>query len=133
MKTGMLAAKAVLTDPANIEPFVLTKQAPGNRDSTGVFVPGGETVFPDLEGSVQPLDGKSRAQLPEAERLLDAICILFWTTDHDAISPLRIGTEQTDSDLITWNGLTWAVRVVHDLATYGHIEVFATRLEGQDG
>lgn len=133
MKTGMLAAQAVLTDKANIEPFILTKQAPGDRDETGVFVPGGETVFPDLEGSVQPLDGESRLQLPEGERLLDAICILFKTTDHDAISPLRIGAVQTDSDLITWDGLNWAVRVVHDMASYGHIEVFATRLEGQNG
>ena len=133
MKTGMLAAQAVLTDQANIEPFVLTKQAPGIRDLTGVYVPGAETVFPDLEGSIQPLDGKSREQLPEAERLLDAICILFGTTDHDAISPLRIGTAQTESDIITYNGLDWAVRVAHDMATYGHLEIFATRLENQNG
>lgn len=133
MKTGMLAAQAVLIDQANIEPFVLTKQAPGDRDATGVYIPGTETIFPDLEGSIQPLDGKSREQLPEGERLLDAICILFQTTDHDAISPLRIGTVQTESDLITYNGLTWAVRVVHDMATYGHLEIFATRLENQNG
>lgn len=133
MKTGMLAAKAVLTDPANIEPFILTKQAPGDRDDEGVFIPGAENVFPDLEGSIQPLDGKSRSQLPEGERLLDAICVLFGTVDHDAISPLRVGAEQTESDFITWNSLDWAVRVVHDMATYGHLEVFATRLENQDG
>ncbi|MCK5133223.1 MAG: hypothetical protein KAR40_13860 [Candidatus Sabulitectum sp.] len=133
MKTGTLASKAVLSDQANIEPFILTKQHPGGRDDTGEYIAGSDIVFPNLEGSVQPLDGKSRLQLPEGERLLDAICILFHTLDHDAIAPLRIGKSQTESDTITWNGLLWAVRVVYDMASYGHLEVFATRLEGQDG
>lgn len=133
MKTGMLAAKAVLQDPANTELFTLTKQNPGDRDDDGIYVPGEDACFPDLSGSIQPLDGKSRLQLPEGERLFDAICILFCTTDHDAIGPLRIGETQTESDIITWNNLKWAVRVVHDMASYGHIEVFATRLEAQDG
>jgi len=132
-KAGQLAARAVLRNPRNTESFSLTKQAAGDRDDEGVYVPGEETVFPDLTGSVQPLDGKSRNDLPEAERLFDAICILYETTDHDAISPLRIGEEQTESDLITWNSLVWAVRVVHDMATYGHLEIYATRLENQDG
>lgn len=132
MRTGMLASKSVLTSSTNTEPFILTKQGVGSRDATGVYVPGADQVLP-LIGSVQPLDGKSRAQLPEGERLLDAICVLFYTTDHDAIAPLRIGAAQTNSDTITWNGLQWAVRVVHDMASYGHLEVFATRLEGQNG
>lgn len=132
-KTGQLAAAAVLRDPANIESFTLKKQAPGDRNDDGVYVPGVETSFPDLHGSVQPLDGKSREELPEGERLFDAICILFETLDHDAISPLRIGSVQTESDIIVYNGLNWAVRVVHDMASYGHLEIYATRLENQDG
>lgn len=133
IRTGQLAAAAVLRDPANIEPFVLKKQAPGDRDDNGVYVPGAETIFPDLRGSIQPLDGKSREALPEGERLFDAICILFETLNHDAISPLRIGTVQTESDVIIYNGLNWAVRVVHDMASFGHLEIYATRLENQDG
>ena len=74
-KTGQLASKAVLTSPDNIEPFVLKKQATGDRDTTGVYVPGAVSNF-DLEGSVQPLDGKSREELPEAERLMDSLCFL---------------------------------------------------------
>lgn len=133
VKTGQLAAAAVLRDTANIESFTLKKQAPGDRNADGIYVPGAETVFPDLQGSVQPLDGKSREELPEGERVFDAICILFETLDHDAISPLRIGTVQTESDLIVYNDLTWAVRVVHDMASYGHLEIYATRLENQNG
>lgn len=130
-KTGQNAAKAVLRNPANIESIVLKKQAPGSRVA-GIYTPGAESSF-SIDASVQPLDGKSRNELPEGERLFDAICILFETTSHDAISPLRIGTVQTESDIIVYNGLNWAVRVVHDMATYGHLEVYATRLENQDG
>lgn len=132
-KTGQLAAAAFLGDPSNTESFDLIKQAPGDRDSTGEYDSGAETEFPDLVGSIQPLDGKSREELQEGERLFDAICILYETTDHDAIAPLRVGTTQTDSDIIVYNGLNWAVRVVHDMATYGHLEIYATRLENQDG
>ncbi|MCK5617397.1 hypothetical protein KAR91_86845, partial [Candidatus Pacearchaeota archaeon] len=65
---------------------------------------------------------------------LDAISILFETTDFDAISPIRIGKNQTDSDIVIPNvtGISYAVRVSHDMSTYGHLEIFATRLEGQD-
>lgn len=132
-KIGQNAAIAVLRNPAFVESFSLKKQAPGDRNDDGVYVPGAETIFPNLQGSIQPLDGKSRQELPEGERLFDAICILFETLNHDAISPLRIGTVQTESDIIVYNGLNWAVRVVHDMATFGHLEIFATRLENQDG
>lgn len=131
-KTGSLAAQAVLTDPANIELFVLIRQDSGDRDNTGVYDPGfGNNE--ELLGSVQQLDGKSRAQLPEGERLLDAIIILHKTTDHDLVAPLRIGELQTDSDTIVWNNLNWAVRAVNDFASYGHMDIIATRIEGQNG
>lgn len=132
-KIGQNAAISVLRNPAFIESFTLKKQGSGDRDDDGVYVPGAETTFPGLEGSIQPLDGKSREELPEGERLFDAICILFETLNHDAISPLRIGTVQTESDIIFYNGLNWAVRVVHDMASFGHLEIYATRLENQDG
>ena len=132
LKTGQLSAKIVLRNPRNIEPFLLIKQAPGERDSTGVYVPGNESQY-SLDGSIQPLDGKSRNELPEGERLSDAICILFETTCNDDIRPLRIGSVQTESDIVVYNGLQWAVRVVHDMSTFGHLEIYATRLENQDG
>jgi len=131
-KIGHNAAISVLRNPDFIESFALKKQAPGDRGDDGIYVPGAETIW-YLQGSVQPLDGKSREELPEGERLFDAICILFETLDHDAIAPLRIGAAQTESDIIVYNGLDWAVRVVHDMATFGHLEIYATRLEGQDG
>lgn len=132
IRTGMLAAKAFLRNPRNIETFTLIKQAAGSRDSTGVFVPGTETST-DLIGSVQPLTGSDRQALPEGERLLDAKCVLYETTNQDDIRPLRIGTAQTDSDIIEYKGIKYAVRLVHDMSDYGHLEIHATRIEGQDG
>jgi hypothetical protein len=131
-KTGQMAAKIVLGNPRNTESFSLSKQSEGGRDDTGVYVPGVVTTL-NLQGSIQPLTGKSREELPEGERLFDAICILYPTLDHDAISPLRVGSVQTESDIIIYNNLNWAVRVVHDMATFGHIEIYATRLENQNG
>lgn len=132
MRTGQLAAQSFLRNPRNIEDFTLKKQASGSRDETGVFDPGAESIL-SLTGSVQPLDGKSRLELPEGERLLDSICVLLLTNDSDLVSPIRTGTQQTDSDIIVYNGFDWAVRVVHNMADYGHLEIYATRLENQDG
>jgi len=131
-KTGQMAAKIVLGNPRNTESFSLSKQSEGGRDDTGVYVPGVVTTL-NLQGSIQPLTGKSREELPEGERLFDAICILYPTLDHDAISPLRVGSVQTESDTIIYNGLNWAVRVAHDMATFGYLEIYATRLENQNG
>lgn len=133
-RIGQNSAKAVLRNPAFIEQFTLTKQAPGDRDSTGVYIPGAETIT-DESGNIQPLNGKQRQELLEGERSMDAICILFETGNYDAISPLRIGTAQTDSDIVTplATGINYAVRVVHDMSSYGHLEIFATRLEDQNG
>lgn len=134
-KIGQNSAKSVLRNPAFIEQFTLAKQDSGDRDATGVYDPGDDNVFPDEYGSIQPLDGKQRQELQEGERLLDGICILFETMNFNAISPLRIGAGQTDSDIVTpkSTGINYAVRVVHDMSAYGHLEIFATRLEGQSG
>jgi hypothetical protein len=133
-KIGQNASKAVLRNQASIEQFTLIKQNPGIRVK-GIYTPGSDNTFPNEFGSIQPLDGKSRSELPEGERLLDAKCILFETSDYNAISPLRIGTKQTDSDIIipAISGIRYAVRVVYNMSTYGHLEVYATRLEGQNG
>ena len=132
-KTGQNAAATVLRNPANIVPFTLKKQTTSTRVK-GIWQQGTPVIIPDLLGSIQDLDGKQRLELPEAERKHVAICVLYETTDHDAVSPLKIGTNQADSDIIVpdYDGLEYAVRVVHDFATYGHLEIYATRLEGQN-
>ncbi len=133
MPTGAMSAMAFLRNQRNIQTFTLIRQEAGSRDSEGKYVPGNDIIDPDASGSVQPLDGQQRLELPEAERLFDGKCILYLTDDFDSIRPLRIGTSQTDSDIVEYKGIQYAVRVVHDMSDYGHLEIYATRLEGQDG
>ena len=71
--------------------------------------------------------------MPEAERLSEAKTVLFNTTDRDKIRPLRVGTSQTDSDVIVVDNLRWSVRAVDDWSDFGHIKAICTRLEEQDG
>lgn len=131
--TGAMSAMTFLRNPRNIQTFTLIRQEPGSRNSEGVYVPGLDIIDPDATGSVQPLDGQQRLELPEAERLMDGKCVLYLTDDFDSIRPLRIGTSQTDSDKIEYKGIQYAVRVVYDMSDYGHLEIYATRLEGQNG
>lgn len=133
-RIGIGAAQMVLRNPAFIEPFTLTRQAPGTR-SKGIYQPGALTSS-DLEGSIQDLTGEERRALPEAYREDDAVCVLYETQDHDLIRALRRGaSDQTNPDIITRasTGFQYAVRVVHDMADYGHVEIHATKIEGQDG
>lgn len=131
VRTGVNAAKVVLRNPRNIEEFTLTRQAVGSRVA-GEFIPGAPTVT-TLEGSVQPLSGADRKDLPEGERLFEAKCILFETLDGSVVRPVRKGTAQTDADLVEYKGIQYAVRFVDDMSGYGYIEIHATRIEGQNG
>ena len=123
----------LLTNNRFARSFTLKKQAVGDRsDSTGEWVPG-NTTETSLKGSIQPATKSQRLQLPEAERLDEAIAVYFKTTDRDDIRPLRIGTAQTDSDIIAIDNLNWAVRAADDWSDFGHITAICTRLEAQNG
>ena len=132
MRIGRRSSR-LLTTNRHARTFVLIKQAVGSRDENGRWVAGVETSYPDLKGSIQPVDKSQRLQLPEAERLDEAISVFFKTTDRDAIRPLRVGSVQTDSDIIQADGLNWAVRAVDDWHDHGHITAICTRLEAQNG
>ena len=131
MRIGRRSSK-LLTTNRHARAFVLIKQAVGSRDEKGRWVAGAETQT-NLKGSIQPAGQSQRLQLPEAERLDEAISVFFQTTDRDIIRPLRVGTKQTDSDTIQVDGLNWAVRAVDDWHDHGHITAICTRLEGQNG
>ncbi len=112
--------------------FTLTQQATGSRDSEGLWVEGAETSA-TLKGSIQPSTDKERLQLPEGERASEAITVYINTTDKDAISPIKVGTTQADSDIITVDSLNYAVRSVTPWFDFGHLQAIAVRLEDQDG
>jgi len=112
--------------------FTLTQESTGSRDSDGLWIDGTQTST-TLKGSVQPSTDKERLQLPEGERASEAITVYINTTDKDAISPIKVGTTQADSDIITVDGLNYAVRSVTPWFDFGHLQAIAVRLEGQNG
>jgi hypothetical protein len=99
-------------------------------------------VFPELSlsprsqqdpGGLQPSTDKERLQLPEGERAMEAITVYINTLIKDTISPIKVGLTQADSDIITDDGLDYAVRSVTPWNDFGHLKAIATRLEDQDG
>ena len=114
--------------------FVLVQYLSGSRNAdTGRWEKGLATRTPSCTGNIQPATTTERLQLPEAERLSEAIMIYFITMEKDDIRSLRIGLQQSPPDIIEYDGLQWAVRSVKDWHTSGHLEVLCTRLENQDG
>jgi len=111
--------------------FTLTQESTGSRVD-GLWVDGTQVVT-TLKGSIQPSTDKERLQLPEGERAMEAITVYINTTDKDAISPIKVGSTQTDSDIITVDSLDYAVRSVSRWHDFGHLTAIATRLEGQNG
>ena len=111
--------------------FTLTQQATGSRVG-GLWIDGVETST-TLRGSVQPSTDNERLQLPEGERVSEAITVYINTTDKDAIRPIKVGVSQSESDIITVDNLNYAVRSVTPWFDFGHIQAIAVRLEDQDG
>ena len=123
----------LLTSSRYAVPFVLVQYLSGSRNAdTGRWENGVETRT-NYTGNIQPPTPTERLQLPEAERLSEAIMIYFITMEKDDIRSLRIGLQQSPPDVIEYDGLQWAVRSVTDWHTSGHLEVLCTRLENQDG
>ena len=112
--------------------FTLTQESTGSRDSDGLWINGTQTST-TLKGSVQPSTDKERLQVPEGERALETITVHIHTLDKDAISPIKVGLTQADSDIITVDNLNYAVRSATPWFDFGHLQAIATRLEDQDG
>jgi len=111
--------------------FTLTKESTGSRGSDGLWIDGTQTST-TLKGSVQPSTDKERLQVPEGERTMETITVHINTLVKDDISPIKVGTTQADSDIITVDSLNYAVRSVTPWFDFGHLQAIATRLEDQD-
>lgn len=131
MRIGRRSAK-LLTKSKFARDFVLVRQMVGSRDSNGRWVAGAE-ISENLKGLVREATNTERLQLQIAERLSEAITIFFHSTVSDKTRPLRVGTVQTDSDIIIVDNLRWAVKTIGNWSDFGHIKITCVRLEGQDG
>ncbi len=127
----MLNLSGVLKLETFAQPFIIRRSALGQRNEYGEFF----TDEPDVEipviGSVQPLSGRDRLNLPEAERVTEGI-VAYIKNDIN-VESLRVGIDQTDGDTIIYKGIRYLIRSVKDWNVHGHYKIIATRVEGQNG
>ena len=130
-RIGRLSAR-ILNGSRLGRSFQVRQYPTGSRNEFGDWI-SGEPVITDMVGSIQPATEKQKLQLPEAERISEAIIVYVATLNADTISPLKVGTTQSQSDIIIIDGLEWSVRAVKNFSDFGHLEIIATRIEGQNG
>jgi hypothetical protein len=81
----------------------------------------------------QPASIDDRNNLPEGERLREAITVYIKSSDRDLLRPMRQGaTDNTPGDIIRVNNLDYEVYTVESFANSQHIKAVCMRVEGQD-
>jgi len=130
-------ARRILNSSLYAEDIKLCKEIPGERNQYGEYEAGRIKEF-ELKASVEPIDPESQSKyrdiLTEGNRSVDARFFYICTVDPDFLKHLRTGQfKQTKRDVIIYNDERYLVRRIADYSQHGHIEVLATREEGQDG
>lgn len=115
------------------QPFVIRRKGKGIR-SNSLNNPGEfEQIVPDINinviGSIQPLKGRDRLNLPEGERAAEGV--VAYLKDDINVESIRVGTNQSDGDSIIFDGINYLIRSVRSWHQHGHYKIIAIRLEGQ--
>ena len=108
---------------------MLIRQAPGDVNEHGEWVPGAETRTEITLVSAPPSAATQRNVLPEGARLQD--WRTFWFEGQ--AEPLRVGAKATDGDVIEYGGIRYRIHPVQDWRPHGFAEALGEREEGQDG
>lgn len=127
----MLNLSPVLFLEAFAQPFIIRRSATGYRNQYGEFVEDGFEQDMNVIGSIQPLSGRDRLNLPEAQRVAEGI--IAYVKNSVDVKSLRVGTDQSDGDRIIFNGIHYLIRSIKDWNVHGHYKIVATRVEGQNG
>jgi len=134
-RLGIISARRMMRNGLLTESIVIRQEAAGGRNTFGEYVPGatGDTPY---DASVEPLtlaDGNEVRQiLPAGNRITDSIRVFVATTDDNVAKALRVGTNQTNADIVIYDGLEYIIVDVTDFARHGHLNIVAVRLGGQD-
>ena len=104
------------------ESATLIKQAAGSRVA-GVWTPGAETSTAITVESAPPSGARVRDIQPDGARLQD--WRMFWI--YTDVEPLRVGTGQTDGDVVLYDGIRYRVRHTADYRPHGPVEVLGVR------
>ncbi len=132
---GRRSARRILNSRKYSEQITIVQQGAGERDSNGEYIDGAEMRF-TLRASIENVGLQTMKLLRDnseaGERIIDARYFFIPAQQSNFVRPLRVGPNQTDNDRIIYNGLSYAVSSMDDFSNHGHIEVIATRTEGQD-
>lgn len=108
----------------------IVRQAAGSRNEYGEFVPGAATTEP-VRMAVEPAasgllyGGEDRDMQKSGSRLRD-MKRFFLPTNGD-VAPIRVGTDQTEADVIRYAGTDYTVLRVDAYDAFGHIEILGIR------
>lgn len=127
----MLNLSGVLTLDAFAQPFIIRRSAYGHRNEYGEFVEDNPDEDINVIGSIQPLSGRDRLNLPEAQRVAEGI-VAYIKNDIN-VEALRVGVNQSDGDTVIFEGIRYLIRSIKNWNGHGHYKIVATRLEGQSG
>ena len=108
----------------------IVRQAAGSRNEYGEFVPGATTTEP-VRMAVEPATagplsgGENRDMQPSGARLRDVK--RFFLPSNGDVAPIRVGTSQTEADVIRYAGTDYSVVRVDSYEAFGHIEILGMR------
>ena len=118
--------------PTNIRfrtTFLLVKRDAGSYID-GIYQGGTEEITTQT-GNIQIANQDERLNLPEGERLNEAITVYVKTQDKSLIRPVRQGVNNSRGDIIRFNSLDYEVYFVDNFSINGHIKAIAMRQEDQ--
>ena len=58
--------------------------------------------------------------------------LIIYVPNTEDIEALRVGTDQSNGDVVVYNNINYLIKTVVDYNVYGHYQIIATRLEGQN-
>ena len=116
-----------ITSPRFRERATLIQES-GSYGNGGGWISGAVTRSQVIVVSAPPNAATVRNIAPEGARIQDMR--MFWVEQET--KPLRVGANQTDGDVIEYNGLRYRIRHVHDWRPHGFVEALGVREDGQD-
>ncbi|MEE9451377.1 MAG: hypothetical protein V3V61_01310 [Gammaproteobacteria bacterium] len=79
----------------------------------------------------QPSNADDRSNLPEGERLREAITVWIKSSDREFVRPVRQGVKNSKGDIFQIGGINYEVYSVDNFSLDQHIKAICMRIENQ--
>jgi hypothetical protein len=113
-------------------PVTLIKKGAGAYDASGLYQDGA-TEATTVTAHHQPATEDDRMNLPEGERVSEAITVYIKTDDRDLVRPMRQGVDNSAGDIFQIGGINYEVYSVDNYSSDKHIKALCMRRDNQDG